>query len=203
MEWLRNLLESAKIDDGKLDIDGLMKSINAEFPKNAVPKATFNDVNEQLKTANITITDLKKNNKDNETLQAAIKTHETTIENLKAEADKQNKTYTLKEKLKELGVTDVDYLIYKHGGVDKFNFDKEGKLIGLEDAINPYKESISHIFKQEEKQPQFTGIKPVEGTVTSQGYNPWKKETFNLTDQGKLFKENPDLAKQLMSQVNQ
>ena len=34
------------------------------------------------------------------------------------------------------------------------------------------------------------------------GYNPWKKETFNLTDQGKIFKENPDLAKQLMGQSN-
>lgn len=29
--------------------------------------------------------------------------------------------------------------------------------------------------------------------------NPWKKDTFNLTEQGKIFKENPDLAKQLMN----
>lgn len=30
--------------------------------------------------------------------------------------------------------------------------------------------------------------------------NPWLKETFNLTEQGKLLKENPELAKQFMKQ---
>lgn len=29
--------------------------------------------------------------------------------------------------------------------------------------------------------------------------NPWKKETYNLTEQGKILKENPDLAKQLIA----
>lgn len=27
--------------------------------------------------------------------------------------------------------------------------------------------------------------------------NPWKKETFNLTEQGRIIRENPELAKQL------
>lgn len=31
--------------------------------------------------------------------------------------------------------------------------------------------------------------------------NPWKKETFNLTEQGRLLRENPELAKQLMAQA--
>lgn len=29
--------------------------------------------------------------------------------------------------------------------------------------------------------------------------NPWKKETYNLTEQGKILKEDPDLAKQLIA----
>lgn len=29
--------------------------------------------------------------------------------------------------------------------------------------------------------------------------NPWKKDTYNLTEQGKILKENPDLAKQLIA----
>lgn len=32
--------------------------------------------------------------------------------------------------------------------------------------------------------------------VTGQ-VNPWKKETFNLTEQGRILRENPELAKQL------
>lgn len=178
MEWLRKLIEGAKKnEDGSIDMEALMTSINTEFPKNAVPKATYNDVSEQLKTANGTITDLKKNNKDNEELQKTIKTHEITIETMKADADKTKKEYTLRDKLKELGVKDVDYLIYKHGGVDKFNFDKEGTLIGVEDTIKPYKESIPHIFEVEKKEepteppnpnpspfPQL--VKPIAGTET-------------------------------------
>lgn len=31
--------------------------------------------------------------------------------------------------------------------------------------------------------------------------NPWKKDTFNLTEQGRLLRENPELAKQMMAQA--
>lgn len=35
------------------------------------------------------------------------------------------------------------------------------------------------------------------------GKNPFKKETFNLTEQARLYKENPELAKQLAAQAKQ
>ena len=38
MEWLKAILEKAKIEDGKLDIDGVMSTVNSEFPKYAVRK---------------------------------------------------------------------------------------------------------------------------------------------------------------------
>lgn len=46
---------------------------------------------------------------------------------------------------------------------------------------------------------------PVGGSGGSGGAggvtkNPWQKETFNLTEQGKLLKENPELAKQMMAE---
>lgn len=31
--------------------------------------------------------------------------------------------------------------------------------------------------------------------------NPWKKDTFNLTEQGRIFKENPDLATRLKNEA--
>lgn len=31
--------------------------------------------------------------------------------------------------------------------------------------------------------------------------NPWKKETFNLTEQGRLLRDNPELARQMMAQA--
>lgn len=32
--------------------------------------------------------------------------------------------------------------------------------------------------------------------------NPWKKETFNLTEQGRILRDNQELAKQFQSQAN-
>ncbi|HBG8792647.1 TPA: scaffolding protein, partial [Clostridioides difficile] len=47
MEWLRKILEGIKIEENKFDIEEILKSVNTEFPKHAVPKETFNKVNEQ------------------------------------------------------------------------------------------------------------------------------------------------------------
>ena len=66
MEWLKELLEKAKITD-------VMEAAKKEFPKHAVPKNVFNDNCEELKTATETITTLKKENGDNEELQNKIK----------------------------------------------------------------------------------------------------------------------------------
>ena len=76
MEWLKAILEKAKIEDGKLDIDGVMSTVNSEFPKYAVPKNVFNDKVTELKTANKTIEDLKQSNADNEELQKKITEYE-------------------------------------------------------------------------------------------------------------------------------
>jgi len=42
------------------------------------------------------------------------------------------------------------------------------------------------------------GYKPAIGTKSPSGKNPWSAESFNLTEQGKIFMENPELAKTLM-----
>lgn len=150
------------------------------------------NLEEQIKTLNGTIKTLKEDNKDNETLQ-------TTITNLQAELTKQqkanaeiSKTYALKEQLAKAGVLDADYLIYKHGGIDKFTFDKENNPIGVEDTIKPYKEdtAMAHLFKEQRKPPYTPNGGGGGGTV-----NPFAKETYNLTKQGELLKSNPEQAK--------
>jgi len=197
MEWLGKIIENAKVEDGKIDIDGVMKEINAEFPKNAVPKAEFNSINEQLKTANGTIGELEKSNKDNEDLQAKIKDYETKIANLEAADLLKTKEFALKEKLTKIGVTDTDYLIYKHGGIDKFNFDDKGTPIGVEESVAAYKESMPYIFGMESKKTVYRPLRGEENTAA----NPFARETFNLTKQGELFKENPAQAKELAAQA--
>lgn len=194
MEWLKNLIENAtKNEDGTINIDELMKSINTEFPKNAVPKATFNDVNGQLKTANETIKDLQKDNKDNEDLQTKVKDYEKKIETMETESANKIKELVLKDKLRDAGVKDADYLIFKHGGVEKFNYDSTGALIGLEDTLKPYRESMPYNFITGKTETKYD---PASGDNTK-AVNPFAKDTFNLTKQGELIKNDPVQARKL------
>ncbi|WP_415321400.1 phage scaffolding protein [Clostridium perfringens] len=145
MEWLRKLLEGATITDGKLDIDGLMKSINTEFPKNAVPKDKYNEVSNDLKTANKTLDTLKKNHKDVEDLQKEIEGYKTKMSDLEATRAKEQKEFTIKSKLKDLGCTDLDYMLYKLGDIDKLDLEKD-----WENKAKELKENNATFFPVEE-----------------------------------------------------
>ena len=174
-----------------------MSTVNSEFPKYAVPKNVFNDKVTELKTANKTIEDLKQSNADNEGLQKKITEYEGEIETLKTNALNTAKTFALKEQLAKAGVTDADYLIYKQGGIDKFIFDKDGKPVGVDDILKPLREdkTYSHLFA--EKGGAYT---PKSGSGSSD-VNPWAKDTFNLTKQGEIYKNDPAKAKVLMQEA--
>lgn len=43
--------------------------------------------------------------------------------------------------------------------------------------------------------------RPVVGSKQDKGHNPWLPETLNLTEQGKLLKDNPDYARKLAAQA--
>lgn len=194
MEWLLKILEEAsENEDGKVDIKAIFNAIQKEFPNHAVSKEDFDAKAEELKTANKTITDLKKENKGSEELQKKIKDYEKEIENLQNSSREERQTYALKEQLSKAGVIDPDYLIYKAGGVGKFVFDKENNPIGVEDVIKPYRadKSMAHLFKQEQGK---SGYSP-QGGEGEHSENPFAKETFNMTKQGEMLRANPEQAR--------
>ncbi|WP_142414398.1 phage scaffolding protein [Hathewaya massiliensis] len=160
MEWLRKLLEGATIKDGKLDVDGLMKSINNEFPKNAVPKDKYNEVSEakkqletDIKERDIQLETLKKSTGDNAELQKQIET---------LQADNKKKDEEYQAQLKDLQISNAIKLAIADKAQDaelvSGLFDKsklilgdDGKITGLEDQLKNLQESKSFLFKQEEK----------------------------------------------------
>lgn len=147
----------------------------------------------QIEILNKTIKSLKDSNSDNEELQKTITALQTDLKNQQAANANTIKTYGLREQLSKAGVLDPDYLIYKAGGIEKFNFDKENKPIGVDEMLKPYKEdtAMAHLFKQETKKPPYN---PQNGNAGGDN-NPFAKETFNLTRQGELLKTNPEQAK--------
>lgn len=192
MEWLKKILEAAEIKDGKLDVDTLIASIGKEVPKHFVPKEDFNSKVSELKTANDTIKNLKDSNRDNETLQDTIKKHEATIKNLQKDNENTKKEYALKDALTKEGCTDPAYFIYKQGGLDKFSFDKDGAPVGVKEMVEPLKADNPILFPKGGKETHYN---PTGGGTS--GKNPFDKDSFNLTEQGKLFRENPEQARAL------
>lgn len=200
-DYLEGLFKASEVAEDK--VKDLVDKIMAENGKDiAAEQAKTATETTKLTAANKTIGELQDTVKkfdgvDVIKLQNDFKTLQTKYDDdIKAEQQRSvelKKSYDLKDKLKDIGVTDPDYLIFKHGGIEKFNFDKDGNLIGLEDTVKPYKESIPHIFKDGKQQ---TVYNPAGGGAYT-GKNPFAKESFNLTEQGKLLRENPAQAREL------
>lgn len=148
-EQINNI--SAKMKEEKIYTTSL-ENADERYTKLKGQKA---DLDEQIKAANTTITELKKNNKDNEALQQTIQDHEATIENLKKESAQKDFNYALDSALKDnkcknakalKALLDLDNI--------KFN---EGKLEGLEGQLNALKESDGYLFDTSNPAPGNTG----------------------------------------------
>ncbi|KOC49984.1 phage scaffolding protein [Clostridium botulinum] len=174
------------------------KDIDLVDSSSYVAKDKFDTLDQQFKSANTTISDLKKDNKDNETLQAKVGEYETKVKDYENKIKEMQFNYALEGVLKGANVRNTK-AVKALLNLENVKLDGEN-LLGLKEQLDSLKESDSYLFA-EEQQTKFSGIKPVDGSKTPQGYNPWKKDSFNLTDQGKIFKENPEQAKQLMAEA--
>lgn len=183
MEWLRRLLENAQVTDGKLDIEGLMKSVNTEFPKNAVPKDKFNEVSEakkqletDIKSRDTQLEDLKKSAGDNDTLKTQIAT---------LQSENKTKDTEYQQKIKDLTITNAIKLAIaeKAHDVDLVSglFDKsklilgdDGKISGLDEQMKSLQDDKSFLFKSIEKKNNYNptdgdnGSKSLASTIAAQ-----------------------------------
>jgi hypothetical protein len=119
------------------------------------------------------------------------------LENIKAQL-KQMADEKLYESLKNKALTVATEKKIPTSVIDLLlGKDEESTLTNIgkfEEAINPYIQSqIEERLK--------SSYQPPGGGNNFTGKNPWKKETFNLTEQAKILNENPELAKQLKAQA--
>lgn len=174
------------------------KDIDLVDSSKHISKDEYDTLSKQLKTANTTIADLKKDNKDNEVLQTKVKDYETKVKDYEKQIQDMQFSYVLEGALNGANVRNIK-AVKALLNLEDVKLDGE-TLIGLNDQLEALKETDGYLFQDEQK-PQFSGIQPTDGSKPPQGYNPWKKDNFNLTEQGKIFKENPELARSLMSQA--
>ena len=161
-------------------------------------KLERDDLKGKLATADTTIADLKKNNADNVILQGTIKTHETTISTMKTDYDTKIRDMSIKSAIQSK-LTDTKYpeLLEAKFDKKKLTMSEDGTVLGIDEQLTTIKETYKDLFV-----PVVTGRDPNnKGGSPAGGKNPWSKEHFNLTQQGKMLKENPELAKQYMASV--
>ena len=213
MEWLKELLKNKGVAD---DVIQSVVTSAEEKLKGFIPKHRFDEVNEvkkqleeQLAERDKQLTELKKSAGDNEELRKQI-------ESLQAENKAKEEEY--QARIKDLSITTAIKLAVAGEAHDpdlvanlldksKIEVDEEGNIKGgLDDQLQALREAKSFLFVQKEQtnnQQQFKGLTPADGRDPLPGgiKNPWSKEHFNLTEQGRILRENPELAEQLKSQV--
>lgn len=176
------------------------KALTAFLDGAYVPKSRFNEVNEEKKTLTATVADrdkqletLKKSTGDLDALKNQIKSLQYANKKAQEEAD---------AKMKELRINDAIKLaiVDKAQDVDIVSslFDKtklilgdDGKITGLDEQLKELQKNKAFLFKQAGPNPKYDP-KGGNGTPST---NPFAKDTFNLTEQGRLLRENPEQAK--------
>lgn len=163
-----------------------------------VPRDRFNEVNEAKKKAledvaarDKQLDDLRKVQGDADSLKSQI-----------ADLQKQNKDAAAAhaKEMAELkldaairaAITNAQDVALVAGLVDrsKVTLGEDGKLAGLDEQLKVLQTEKAFLFKS-----TGGGYNPAGGQNPAN--NPFKKETFNLTEQGRLFRENPQQARAL------
>lgn len=162
-------------------------------------KGQKEDLDEQIKTANNTIKDLKKNNVDNEELQKTIKQHEDTIKNLKADSEKKIRNLTLDSAIN----TALTKAKAKHSDLlaskidrDKLVINEDGTITGLDEQVKNFKNTYKDMFEVSlgGKTPANPDGKPT--TITKEQFNK-----MGYLERVKLNQDNPELYNSLKGEM--
>lgn len=196
----RKFLEDLGLE--KEVIDKIMaengSDIEAEKAKTVEVTTKLESVNNQLKEANDIITNLKKNNSNNEELQAKVKEYENTINTQKKEYETKVRNLTLdgaiNNALTKAKAKHSDLLASKIDR-DKLVINKDGTVTGLDEQIKYCKDTYKDLFEVilGGGTPPNPDTKPSKTTVT--------KEEFlkmDFYEQSNFANENPEQYAEIM-----
>ncbi len=193
------LLELGLTEEQADKVLNLHKEVLAGF----IPKARFDEVNEtkkeleqQIQERDNQLKELREKVKGNEELEKTIKelqeTNKATKEQYEAKIKDMTITAAIQSKL-----TDAKYpdLLLTKFDRSKLSIAEDGTVLGIDEQLTALKEQYKDLFK-----PDLKGREPNNIGGTPPGVkNPWSKEHFNLTEQGRILRENPELAAQLQA----
>lgn len=179
----------------------VLAAYEAAIKDKFVPIARFNEVNEAKKQADETIKERDKQLKElaekakgNDELTKQIKELQDANEAAKKDYEAKIKDLAITSAIQSK-LTDTKYpeLLVTKFDRSKLSVAANGTVLGIDEQLKTIKEQYKDLFV-----PPVTGRDANNKEKPSSGQkNPWSKEHFNLTEQGRILRENPELAKQL------
>lgn len=177
------------------------KALNRFLDGNYMPKSRFNEVNEAKKTLTITLAERENQLEELKAAKGAADSLKERIKELQAEnmkamekAEAEMKELRLNSAIK-IAIADKAQDVDLVAGLfdrSKLILGEDGKVTGLEEQLKNLQENKAFLFKGEVKTPSY---KPNGGE--NKKANPFARETFNLTEQGRMLRENPEEARAL------
>jgi len=171
-----------------------------------VPKRRLDEViaernryKEMVEERDAQLADLKAGAKDNEVLKAQIAELQAKNKQVTEDYEKQLKeqrfAFAIERAVAKADARNVKAVVALLD-TSKISLDGEN-LLGFDEQIAALKKSDPYLFGVDLKgrMPEGTGKPPKEIP------NPWKKESFNLTEQGHILKTDPELAAKLMAEA--
>lgn len=198
---LQELIKALNVTDEEAATTAIKNYLDGQY----VTKARFNEVNESKKSLETQLTErdnqLKELKKvDADALKDKIKELEEANEAAKAQALEQLNQLKIDSAIKiALGdkTHDAD-MVASLFDKSKLILGEDGKITGLDEQLNQLKADKAFLFKQVEKPKPYD---PVAGTDPAVN-NPFAKDTWNMTEQGKMLRENPEQAARLKAAAN-
>lgn len=122
---------------------------------------------EELNAANKLVEDLKKATSENDDAQKQIESYKQEVETLQTKLADGEKSTLVSKALKSAGATDVDYLIYKLGGLSSLELDN-GSVKDLDNKLKDLQEKVPGYFKQEKDDTDKSnkgGYEPIDNSL--------------------------------------
>lgn len=163
MEWFKKLIEK-HTKDGVVNQEELIKEVNTEFPKHAVPKETYNTLaatktklEDDIKERDTQLEDLKK--VDATGLQEEITRLQGENQTVKDDYEKELKDLQLTNAIKlalngKVHDEDIASQLIKR---DELVISEDGKIVGLDEQLATLQESKAFLFKTDEGEGQDEG----------------------------------------------
>lgn len=173
-----------------------------------VPKSRLDDKIQELKTANDTIAERDTQLKTLQTKAAGNEELQTEITRLQqenatakaeheAELQKRDFEHALDSALRDAKAKNVK-AVRANLNLEAIKLDGD-KLLGLDEQLTALKASDDYLFTPD----GLAGRTPPNPPGTPPVKNPFNKDYWNLTEQGRLFREEPEKAKQLQALAGQ